>query len=207
MEGAITRRQFIARVAARGGSTHAAMLALGLLAAPAAAKTAPLTGTGAGRRVLVLGAGLAGMSAAYELTKLGYDVLVLEARARPGGRCVTVRRGFVEPELDEEPRAAAFPSSPLPPAPSPAAAGEGVQGVRARGVERRRCHLPPYRHLPGARHLWARAGIFARDPPGPPRTRRSPGGRGHRATASRRPTPAQLSPVRPPRPAGAAARG
>ncbi len=40
-----------------------------------------------------MGGGLAGMSTAYELGKLGYDVAVLEARMRPGGRCHTIRRG------------------------------------------------------------------------------------------------------------------
>ncbi len=49
-------------------------------------------------RVVILGAGLAGLCAAYELGKLGYDCVVLEARARPGGRCWTVRRGTRETE-------------------------------------------------------------------------------------------------------------
>jgi monoamine oxidase len=47
---------------------------------------------------LVLGAGLAGMSTAYELGKLGYKVTILEARKRPGGRCHTVRKGTVSEE-------------------------------------------------------------------------------------------------------------
>ena len=47
----------------------------------------------AGTRVIILGAGLAGLAAAYELRKLGYQCEVLEARARTGGRCFTVRRG------------------------------------------------------------------------------------------------------------------
>ena len=42
------------------------------------------------RRVLVLGAGLAGLSAARALSRLGYEVVVLEARDRLGGRCWTV---------------------------------------------------------------------------------------------------------------------
>lgn len=45
-------------------------------------------------RVVVLGAGLAGMSAAYELRKLGHDVTVLEARNRAGGRVRTLRDGL-----------------------------------------------------------------------------------------------------------------
>jgi monoamine oxidase len=40
--------------------------------------------------VLVVGAGMAGLTAARELTRAGLDVLVLEARDRPGGRMETL---------------------------------------------------------------------------------------------------------------------
>ena len=46
------------------------------------------------KKVLVLGAGMAGLVAAYELTQLGHDVTVLEARTRPGGRVHTLREPF-----------------------------------------------------------------------------------------------------------------
>lgn len=50
-------------------------------------------GGGRGRgRVVVVGAGLAGLTAAYELDRKGWRVTVLEARERVGGRCHTVRR-------------------------------------------------------------------------------------------------------------------
>ena len=42
------------------------------------------------KRVLVIGAGFAGLAAALELKRLGIDVCVLEARDRIGGRCHTV---------------------------------------------------------------------------------------------------------------------
>jgi monoamine oxidase len=44
--------------------------------------------------VLVLGAGLAGLAAARELTRRGLDVRVIEARDRVGGRVWTIRDGF-----------------------------------------------------------------------------------------------------------------
>lgn len=59
-------------------------------------RAAPLgaADAGAGRRVIVVGAGLAGLSAAFELARLGFDVQVLEARDRIGGRVHTLRAGF-----------------------------------------------------------------------------------------------------------------
>src|SRR5690349_15438859 len=43
------------------------------------------------KKVVILGAGMAGLSAAYELTKLGHSVSVIEATNRPGGRVWTKR--------------------------------------------------------------------------------------------------------------------
>jgi monoamine oxidase len=45
-----------------------------------------LSGAPKGASVLILGAGLAGMTAAYELRKAGYRVQLLEYNDRPGGR-------------------------------------------------------------------------------------------------------------------------
>lgn len=48
------------------------------------------------RRVVVVGAGIAGLGAARRLLAKGYDVSVLELESRPGGRLVSeVREGFV----------------------------------------------------------------------------------------------------------------
>lgn len=46
--------------------------------------------------VIVVGAGLAGLAAAYELNKAGKQVTVLEARSRPGGRVRTYRDPFAD---------------------------------------------------------------------------------------------------------------
>jgi monoamine oxidase len=49
---------------------------------------------GHARKVLIIGAWLAGLSAAYGLTQAGHDVTVFEAQTRPGGRVLTLRAPF-----------------------------------------------------------------------------------------------------------------
>jgi monoamine oxidase len=92
----VTRRDFLLRVGQAGGYSAAflAMRGLGLMQ-PSRALAAPIAapGSGAGVRVAVLGGGIAGLVAAYELRALGYECTLLEARGRPGGRNWTVRNG------------------------------------------------------------------------------------------------------------------
>jgi monoamine oxidase len=46
------------------------------------------------RKVLILGAGIAGLAAGLKLREMGHDVTILEARTRPGGRVHTLREPF-----------------------------------------------------------------------------------------------------------------
>ena len=55
--------------------------------------------SGAGKSVVILGAGIAGMTSALELQKLGYSVSILEATNRAGGRIRTIRSGDIVNEL------------------------------------------------------------------------------------------------------------
>ena len=110
MSGQVSRRAVLEAVGAVGGAgiLFESMGALGLAPTAGAAQApyrAPTPGdfslTGRRRaRVVVLGAGIAGLTAAYELGKAGYDCVVLEASSRPGGRNWTVRGGTTARDLD-----------------------------------------------------------------------------------------------------------
>jgi monoamine oxidase len=110
----VTRRGFLERVGQIGGVTavDAALGALGL-SSPSASTPSFLPHGRAprGTKVVVLGAGLSGLAAAYELQKLGYDVEVLEGRTRSGGRCHAIRRGTVSEETGRPAQTAAFDES------------------------------------------------------------------------------------------------
>jgi monoamine oxidase len=92
---ALTRRQFLRRsaVAAAGA---------GLIRSPLVGGVTAEIVKGPAKKVLVLGAGMAGLVAAYELTQLGHEVTVLEARTRPGGRVHTLREPFSDGLYAEE---------------------------------------------------------------------------------------------------------
>ena len=53
------------------------------------------------KRVIVAGAGLSGLSAAYEVAKLGYKVTVIEGRDRVGGRIFTLKEPFIDGQFAE----------------------------------------------------------------------------------------------------------
>ncbi|WP_345459096.1 flavin monoamine oxidase family protein [Deinococcus carri] len=96
----INRRSFLEMVGLLGGgaAVYQVMTSMGLAQA-SAPKPLKLEGSGQGKSVLILGAGLAGMASAYELRKAGYDVKILEYNARAGGRCWTLRGGDEYTEL------------------------------------------------------------------------------------------------------------
>jgi monoamine oxidase len=91
----LSRRSLIHQVGRAGGvaAAYHTMAAMGLLAVPSAYAGPPELPPGRGRRVVIIGAGIAGMVLAYELRNSGYKPLILEARARPGGRNWSLRGG------------------------------------------------------------------------------------------------------------------
>ncbi len=63
---------------------------------------------GSTKRVAILGAGLAGLAAGWELKSAGNDVTLLEAQLHPGGRVHTIREGLSD-DLYAEAGAARIP--------------------------------------------------------------------------------------------------
>ncbi len=96
----LTRRTFLAQLGAVGGSSlmMTAMNAWDLMAGQAQGRPA-LSGR-PNAKVLILGAGVSGLVVGYELSKLGYNFRILEARERVGGLAWTVRRGTEHTEIN-----------------------------------------------------------------------------------------------------------
>ncbi len=128
-EAKIARREFLTSIgrAVGGSAMLRAMAALGIAntmsacgSSSAAPSTAPVPppppppppGTalarpgdwpvniGVGKTVVILGAGIAGMTTAFEMKKLGYSCTVLEAQTSAGGRNKTIRSGDIVDETD-----------------------------------------------------------------------------------------------------------
>jgi monoamine oxidase len=94
---ALTRRALLEHIGTVGGlgAAYLAMETLGLaIPTPAGAENFRLpAASGKGRSVVILGAGISGLVSAYELRRAGYQVTVLEARDRIGGRAWSIRNG------------------------------------------------------------------------------------------------------------------
>jgi monoamine oxidase len=93
IERALTRRQFLQAAAAVGGAAAAIPALRNIRPAAANAATAP--------RIVVVGAGLAGLTCAYRLKQAGYQATVYEASSRMGGRCWSIRNHFSDGQVAE----------------------------------------------------------------------------------------------------------
>src|SRR6476646_438324 len=91
LDDGVTRRQLLV-----AGGALAGTLWLG----DAAGSRAASRGNAADARVAVIGAGLAGAAAAYQLHRVGIRVELYEARERLGGRCWSAR-GFEDGQISE----------------------------------------------------------------------------------------------------------
>src|SRR5450432_4653529 len=98
---AMSRRRLLTMIGLSAGSSvmYQAMHSLGLAADSSFRGPIQLGSAPKGASVLVLGAGIAGMVAAYELRNAGYRVQVLEYNGRAGGRNWTLRGGDRYTEL------------------------------------------------------------------------------------------------------------
>ncbi|MBW8754091.1 MAG: FAD-dependent oxidoreductase [Sphingomonadales bacterium] len=96
----MTKRDLLALIGSVAGGT-AMYMAMGAFDQAKASSFKPikLDGDPKGAKVLILGAGVAGMTSAYELSKAGYNVQVLEFNDRFGGRSWTLETGTTFTEL------------------------------------------------------------------------------------------------------------
>ena len=92
----LSRRTFLKRSLFATAALAAGPLRVSSEAPAAASQPASPASRGPRRQVLVVGAGLAGLAAAYELAQAGHEVTLLEARSRAGGRVQTLREPFAD---------------------------------------------------------------------------------------------------------------
>ena len=136
----VSRRDLLSLIGAVSGSAamYHAMTALGFASDSGYKGPIRLEGDPKGASVLILGAGLAGMTAALELRKAGYKVQILEFNSRPGGRNWTLaRRGHLhrarrlQPDLRVR-AGSLYQSRPVADSLSPPRAARLLQAARRR---------------------------------------------------------------------------
>src|ERR1700722_12302295 len=98
---ALSRRSLLTLIGSSAGAAAAyeAITNLGFASESPYRGPIKLDGDPKGASVVILGAGLAGMAAAYELGRAGYKTQILEYNSRPGGRNWSIRGGDVYAEL------------------------------------------------------------------------------------------------------------
>ncbi len=105
MSDQLSRRQLLELVGKAGGSAavYQVALALGMMPGRAAAERVSVAKApaGAGKNILLLGAGLANLCIAYELEKAGYQCTFVESSERIGGRSLTLRAGDTVDEIGQ----------------------------------------------------------------------------------------------------------
>ena len=84
----LSRREFLAAGAMAGGA-----------AALSGCASLPRVQRRAQPDVLIVGAGLAGLTAAYRLTRAGIPARIIEAQDRVGGRCFSLRGHFLDDQV------------------------------------------------------------------------------------------------------------
>jgi monoamine oxidase len=88
----MTRRELLAR----GGAAAA-----GAALATTTPRWLPAANAATGPRIVVVGGGLAGLTAAYRLQQAGYSAQLHEGNTRLGGRCWTIRGAFSDGQVAE----------------------------------------------------------------------------------------------------------
>jgi monoamine oxidase len=89
----VSRREFLLKSAVTGATLMLPGFVWNTAAAVAKGSTAP--------RIVVIGAGLAGLTCAYRLKQAGYSAQIYEASNRIGGRCWTIKDHFDQGQIAE----------------------------------------------------------------------------------------------------------
>lgn len=100
----ISKRQLLKSIGMVGGSAavYTAMQGWNLASASTMTEPPKMSTEGNGKKLIILGAGFAGMVTAIEMGKKGYDCQIIEARGIPGGRCQSSRKGTVIEDVGGE---------------------------------------------------------------------------------------------------------